>query len=76
MLGKQAFFEEEIAWEDLKEENSQTQVRDVLTGMGVSRTELALKLHSLSVVCFVFGFVFFCFLFCFFLGLLRPLRRD
>lgn len=52
MLGKQASIEEETEQKDLEEKNSQIQVRDVLTVMGVSRAELAFKLCSLSVVCF------------------------
>lgn len=52
MLGKQAFIEKEIEQKDLEEENSEIQVRDILTVMGVSRAELALKLCSLNVVCF------------------------
>lgn len=54
MLGKQAFIEEEIAWETLEEENAHTRMKDALTVMGVSRVGLALKLCSLSVVFFFF----------------------
>ena len=52
MLGKPASVEEEIEYKDLEKKNSQIQVRDVLTVTGVSGAELALKLCSLSVVCF------------------------
>lgn len=51
MLGKQASTEEEIEQKG-SEKNSQIQANDVLTGIEVSRAELALKLCSLSVMRF------------------------
>lgn len=51
MWGKQASTEEEIEQKG-SEKNSQVQASDVLTAIEVSRAELALKLCSLSVMCF------------------------